>query len=833
MSKVKGSKAKDTELKLAEVVRKEIIDAFHEITKNVPGVVYQFLMRPDGSFCFPYSSSRATMDIFRVSPDDIRDDASKAFANVHPDDFDSLLASIHASARDLTLWKHEYRAKFDDGTESWLFGNASPQREADNSVLWHGFILDITERKQIETELLATRSQMEATLQALPDTLFELGLDGTIYRFYTHRPEHIPLSAQELIGKRVFDVAPRNAAETIMLAAREANLNGQSHGKQYKYTNSQGIDSWFELSVARKPAYPGQGERFVILLRDITERKHAEEESRIASAAFQSQQPMIITDANSVILRVNQAFVESAGYTAEEAVGKTPRLFKSDRHSADFYRAMWESICLTGGWQGEIWDRRKNGEVYPKWMVISAVKDADGKVTHYIGTHVDISERKKTEQRIESLAFFDQLTGVPNRTLLLDRLKQSIAAGSRSGSCGALLFIDLDHFKTLNDTLGHAMGDMLLKQVAQRLVYCMREGDTVARLGGDEFVVLLAGLGSDERGAAASAKIVAEKILDALSQPYPLGDVAYRSTASVGITLFSVDPITPDELMMQADLAMYRSKAAGRNTIHFFDSHMESEIKERAALEVDLLRAIEERQFLLHYQAQNMSDGRVTGAEVLVRWLHPQRGLVSPAEFIPLAEETGLILPLGQWVLKTACTQLAIWAAQPEMAHLTVAVNVSARQFQANFVDQVLAVLDSTGANPERLKIELTESMLVENVKDIIAKMVALKATGVGFSLDDFGTGYSSLAYLAQLPINQIKIDSSFVGNIPGKESDETIARTIITMSRELGIDVIAEGVETEAQRKFLEFHGCHAFQGYLFSRPLPVREFEKIVKRA
>jgi diguanylate cyclase (GGDEF)-like protein len=431
------------------------------------------------------------------------------------------------------------------------------------------------------------------------------------------------------------------------------------------------------------------------------------------------------------------------------------------------------------------------------------------------------------------LAFFDQLTGVPNRTLLLDRLKQSVAGGSRSGSCGALLFIDLDHFKTLNDTLGHAMGDLLLQQVAQRLAYCVREGDTVARLSGDEFVVILEGLGADEIDAAASAKIVAEKILDALSQPYPLGDVAYRSTASVGITLFSVDPITPDELMMQADLAMYRSKAAGRNTIHFFDSHMESEIKERAALEVDLLRAIEERQFLLHYQAQNMSDGRVTGAEVLVRWLHPQRGLVSPAEFIPLAEETGLILPLGQWVLKTACTQLAIWAAQPEMAHLTVAVNVSARQFQANFVDQVLAVLDSTGANPERLKIELTESMLVENVKDIIAKMVALKATGVGFSLDDFGTGYSSLAYLAQLPINQIKIDSSFVGNIPGKESDETIARTIITMSRELGIDVIAEGVETEAQRKFLEFHGCHAFQGYLFSRPLPVREFEKIVKRA
>ncbi|MFI4939533.1 MAG: diguanylate cyclase domain-containing protein, partial [Burkholderiales bacterium] len=822
MSKSKESKEKDAELKRAKGVREDIVDTLDKMTKNVPGVVYQFLMRPDGSFCFPYASSTA-YDILRVDRDDLRDNAFIE-RNVHPDDVEPLIASIHASARDLTLWKHEYRRKFDDGTERWFLGTSTPQRQADSSVLWHGFIVDITERKaeeraitesrnllqtiintaplrifwkdkdlnylgcnplfardagkscpeeligkndyqmgwaaqadayrnddisviesgiprlayeepqtapdgrlvwlstskvplrnqknevigvlgvydditgrkQIEAELRATRNQMEATLQALPDTLFELGLDGAIHSLYTRRPNHNSMSAQELIGKKIGDVFASHVAETIMSIVREADINGQSHGKQYKCANLQGSDTWFELSAARKPVYSGEGQRFVMLLRDITERKLAEEESRIASAAFQSQQPMIITDAHSIILRVNQAFVDSTGYTAEEALGKTPRLFKSDRHSADFFRAMWESINLTGGWQGEIWDRRKNGEIYPKWMVISAVKDADGKVTHYIGTHVDISERKKTEQRIESLAFFDQLTGVPNRTLLLDRLKQSIVAGSRSGSHGALLFIDLDHFKTLNDTLGHAMGDLLLKQVAQRLAHCVREGDTVARLGGDEFVVILAGLGADERGAAASAKIVAEKILDALSQPYPLGDVAHRSTASIGITLFGVDPVTADELMMQADLAMYRSKAAGRNAMHFFDSHMESEIKERAALEVDLLRAIEEKQFLLHYQAQNkaqnMSDSRVTGVEVLVRWLHPQRGLVSPAEFIPLAEETGLILPLGQWVLETACTQLAIWAAQPAMAHLTVAVNVSARQFrQANFVDQVLA----------------------------------------------------------------------------------------------------------------------------------------------
>jgi diguanylate cyclase (GGDEF)-like protein/PAS domain S-box-containing protein len=712
MSEASESKEKHTELKLAEGVRKAIIDFLNQFTENVPGVVYQFLMRADGSFCFPFASN-GTYDILRVSPDDLRDDAAMG-KHVHPDDLEPLIVSIHASARGLTLWKHEFRTKLDDGSERWLLGNATPQREADNSVLWHGCIVDITEHKEAERAITESRNLLQTIIDIAPFRIFWKDKD---LRYLGCNP--------------LFSLdAGKSCREEII-----------------------GKDDYQMGWAAQADAYRDD-DRSVI-------------ESGIPRLAY--EEPQTAPDGSTVWL----------------SASKVP------------------------------------------------LRNQKNEVIGVLGVYDDITHRKQTEQRIESLAFFDQLTGVPNRTLLLDRLKQSVAGGSRSGSCGALLFIDLDHFKTLNDTLGHAMGDLLLQQVAQRLAYCVREGDTVARLSGDEFVVILEGLGADEIDAAASAKIVAEKILDALRQTYLLGAVTQRSTASIGITLFGVDPITPDELMKQADLAMYRSKTAGRNNMHFFDSHMESEIKERATLEVDLLRAIEEKQFLLHYQAQNMSDGRVMGAEVLVRWLHPQRGLVSPAEFIPLAEETGLIMPLDQWVLKTACTQLAIWAAQPALAHLTVAVNVSARQFrQANFVDQVLGALDNTGANPERLKIELTESMLVENVKDIVAKMVALKATGVGFSLDDFGTGYSSLACLARLPINQIKIDSSFVGNIPGKESDETIARTIITMSRELGIDVIAEGVETELQREFLESHGCHAFQGYLFSRPLPLKEFEQIMQR-
>ena len=575
-------------------------------------------------------------------------------------------------------------------------------------------------------------------------------------------------------------------------------------------------------------------DRMIGTYTDISQRKQVEEQLHIAAAAFESLEGMVVTDAKGVILRVNQAFTEITGYTAEETVGQSTRLLKSGRHNADFYRAMWDSINRTGGWQGEIWDRRKNGEEYPKWLTISAVKDEKGVVTHYIGTHSDITERKKAEERINELAFFDQLTGLPNRTLLMDRLRQARTSSSRNGSYGALLFIDLDHFKTLNDTLGHDMGDLLLKQVAQRLSETVREGDTVARLGGDEFVVVLGGLGPNDNDAASHTEMIAEKLLASLNQTYSLGDAVHRSAASIGVTLFMGDLSSIDDLMKQADLAMYKAKEDGRNSWRFFDPDMESAVKQRVALEDDLRVALAEQQLLLHYQAQVEGDGCLTGAEVLVRWQHPQRGMVSPTDFIPLAEESGLILPLGNWVLVTACTQLAVWASRPEMTHLTLAVNVSAHQFSRNdFVDQVLTVLTDTGANPERLKLELTETLLVENVQSVIEKMTALKAIGVGFSLDDFGTGYSSLSYLKRLPLDQLKIDQSFVRDVLHDPNDAAIAKTIVALAQSLGLGVIAEGVETALQRDFLADSGCHAYQGYFFSRPLPLESFEQFAHRA
>ena len=568
-----------------------------------------------------------------------------------------------------------------------------------------------------------------------------------------------------------------------------------------------------------------------VLASEVTERRRVEAEIRIAATAFESQEGMIITDAEGVILRANKAFADSSGYTVEELVGQTPRLLKSGRHDQAFYAEIWETIKRTGNWQGEIWDKRKDGEIYPKFLTITAVKSSDGTITHYVGTHTDITARKLAEDEIKHLAFYDPLTELPNRRLLLDRLQQALASSARSGHNGALLFIDLDNFKTLNDALGHDKGDLLLQQVAQRLAACVREGDTVARLGGDEFVVMLEDLSGSPEEAATQTEAVGEKILVAFNQPYLLAGHKHHGTPSIGATLFSGHRSSIADLLKQADLAMYQAKAAGRNTLRFFDQEMQAIVTDRAALEGELREAVRQQQFVLHYQPQVQGDGRMTGAEVLLRWQHPQRGMVSPAEFIFLAEETGLILPLGHWVLETACAQLAAWANQPQMARLSIAVNVSARQFHnKDFVDQVLAVLDSTGANPQRLKLELTESMLVSNVEDIIAKMTALKVRGVGFSLDDFGTGYSSLSYLKRLPLDQLKIDQNFVRNILIDPNDAAIAKMIVALAESMGLTVIAEGVESEAQRDFLAHQGCHAYQGHLFSHSLPLAEFERFV---
>jgi diguanylate cyclase (GGDEF)-like protein/PAS domain S-box-containing protein len=681
------------------------------------------------------------------------------------------------------------------------------------------------------SEFNAMAEQMKATLDAIPDLLFDVGLDGHFYASHSPNPALLAAPEEKLIGKTVADMLPSHAAEIIMAALAEANLHGVSYGKQFELPLTAG-KLWFELSASKKAGFDKENPRFIVLSRDITERKRVESELRIAATAFEAQEGMLISDAAGEILRVNKSFTKITGYSAEEVLGNNPRILNSGLHDTDFYREMWDKISESGNWEGEIWNRRKNGEVYPELLAITAVKRADGIISNYVATFSDISERKEAARKIEQLAFYDPLTGLPNRRMLVDRLTQALAVSSRNGQEGALLFLDLDHFKTINDTLGHHVGDMLLQQVAQRLSSCVREGDTVARLGGDEFVVMLEGLSADEVSSAEQTEAVGEKMLATLSRPYQLAGNDYHNTSSIGAVLFSGHQQSVDVLLQQADIAMYQVKQSGRNNLRFFDPEMQHAISVRAELESELRKALEKHQFQLYYQIQVDALSRPLGAEALIRWLHPERGLVPPVQFIHLAEETGLILSIGAWVLDTACAQLKIWQQDEKTRDFILAVNVSARQFcHSDFVDQVRKMVAYHEITPDRLKLELTESLLMDTIEVNISTMTALSEIGVQLSLDDFGTGYSSLQYLKRLPLDQLKIDQSFVRQLVTDNSDKAIVGTIIAMAESLSLDVIAEGVETEEQRQLLKQMGCNCFQGYLFGKPVPIEQFEALLK--
>ncbi|MDR3371990.1 EAL domain-containing protein [Rhodoferax sp.] len=571
------------------------------------------------------------------------------------------------------------------------------------------------------------------------------------------------------------------------------------------------------------------------LRRKVTQRTTELNSERIRLQNLLMAIPDLVwmKDVNGLYRYCNPMFERFFGTKEAAIVGKTDYDFVNKELADSFRLHDQKAISTSLPSVNEEWITfADDGHQALMEITKTPIRDSHGEVTGVLGISRDITVRHAAEEKIRQLAFYDPLTGLPNRRLFLDRLRQALATSVRHRSQTAVLFIDLDEFKNINDTVGHASGDLLLKQVANRLQSCIRDGDTVARLGGDEFVILLEGLDTIAKEAASSAVSVAEKLLATLAKTYELDDYEHRCTACIGITLIDADPRQDlDQVVQQADLAMYQAKAAGKNTVRFFEPQMQAAMAARASLHAGLLEAVEKNQFVLHYQSQVTDEGRVTGVEALVRWNHPQRGLVSPIEFIPLAEETGLILPLGRWVLETACTQLALWAARPEMQAITIAVNVSARQFlQADWVDQVLAILKESGANPHRLELELTESVLVTNIQDIIGKMTMLRANGIGFSLDDFGTGFSSLSYLKLLPLDQLKIDRSFVRDILVDANDAAIANMVIVLAKTLGLMVIAEGVETEAQRDALAKLGCHAYQGYLYSKPLPLHQFEAFV---
>jgi diguanylate cyclase (GGDEF)-like protein/PAS domain S-box-containing protein len=613
----------------------------------------------------------------------------------------------------------------------------------------------------------------------------------------------------------------RAAEERIHAAVRDhAQLFSE-----YRIVKPSGEERWIGAHGNTVYDTRGQPLRMTGICLDITERKQAEANLRLAAAAFETQEGIMITDAQGVIARVNKAFTQITGYGADEVIGRSETLLHSGRHDAAYYATIWQDVLCTGAWQGEVWSRRKNGEEYAQWLSMTVVRDDHSAVVHCVYTMLDISQRRLREAEVAQLAFYDPLTGLANRRLMKDRLHQALAVSARTAREGALMFIDLDRFKSINDTLGHNKGDMLLQQVAQRLTSCVREGDTVARPGGDEFVVMLAAdLSQAPQEAAVQARIVGEKILTALSQPYDVAGNEYHGSASIGVALFGDHRVPMDELLTRADQAMYQAKAAGRNTLRFFDAAIQQSLQMRSTLEAELRQAVQCGELTLHYQPGFDRAGRLLGAEALVRWQHPRRGLVLPDDFIDIAEETGLIILLGRWVLEAACAQLAAWSTEPEMARLFLSVNISARQLHdKRFVRNVLEAVDRSGADATHLKLELTESMMLADVGDTIAKLKALKARGVGFSLDDFGTGYASLTYLKRLPLDQLKIDRSFVADMLTSPRDAAIARAVVELGRNLGLTVIAEGVETQAQRDLLAEYGCHVFQGNLFGQPAPV----------
>jgi diguanylate cyclase (GGDEF)-like protein/PAS domain S-box-containing protein len=651
-------------------------------------------------------------------------------------------------------------------------------------------------------------------------------------------------SPQTLAGRDFIDLfeSPEREQQSARMRALDAG-ELVTPKCEARCVSADGNSLDVEIQATRIPLAGEQATH--VVLRDISDRIAARTQRRADEQTLRDSalhtQTILDNMVDGVITISAQGLVESFNFAASrifdypihEVLGRNvsmlmPEPYRS-HHDGYLQHYMQTGQARVIGQPREVQGRRRDGSHFPMSLSVSKV-DRAGQPT-FVGLVRDETDRKAYEEEIRLLAFYDPLTRLPNRRLLLDRLQHALAQFERSRHFGALMFLDLDHFKRLNDTMGHDLGDILLQQVAKRLLDCVREVDSVARFGGDEFVVLLEGLGDNARDAATHAEMVANKVLLRLGQPYQLRDYLYNSTPSLGIVIFGAGDHSVDDLLKKADVAMYQAKAAGRNTSRFFDPSMQASVSAHAALEKDIREGLANGNFLLHYQVQVDSSEAITGVEALVRWMHPERGIVSPGEFIALAEETGLILPLGQWVMEEACRQLVAWADDPQKCAWTMAVNVSALQFgQDNFVAQVHQALTKTGARADLLKLEITESMLMSDVEAIIVKMGAIKATGVRMSLDDFGTGYSSLSYLKRLPLDQLKIDQSFVRDLLTDPNDAVIARTVVALGHSLGLKVIAEGVETVEQRDLLQTMGCDAFQGYLFGRPIPHCDLANVI---
>jgi diguanylate cyclase (GGDEF)-like protein/PAS domain S-box-containing protein len=858
---------------------------FSKISQRVPGVIYQFKLHPDGRSCFPYASE-AMQEMFGISQQEGKEDATAAFSTIHPEDYQNVVGSIQESARTLLLWQYEFRVILPKEGVRWRRGESQPERMQDGSIVWHGFITDITERKQAddrikrlsmlykaisEINLAIVRMEQQSELFPLVcrcavefggmkiawvgqlDNSSDMILPVASYGDATSHLDHIKVSsrADSLEGRSTTGTALRENRPIIindfmtnpMTAPWVHNAIAIGWASAAAFPIQRNGKKFAVLTVCHEYANAFDLEAIALLedmSKDISfaldnfdrevQRMAGEESLRIAASVYDtSSEGILITDANNSIIAINPAFTKITGYSLDEVIGKNPRVLSSGRHDATFFKNMWHEINTTGQWQGDIWDKRKNNEIYPKRLMINTVYNEDGIVQRRIAMFTDITQETEAEQLIWKQANFDFLTGLPNRQMFHDRLNQEIKKTNRNNLQLALLFIDLDRFKEINDNFGHDVGDAMLKEASIRLSQCVRESDTLSRLGGDEFTVILGQLNDLN-----IVERVVQNILTKMTEAFHLGnEVAYIS-ASIGIALYPDDASSNEALLTSADQAMYAAKQMGRNRYHYFTQAMQKSAQNRMRLTNELRDAQDAGQLRLYYQPIiELANNSIHKAEALIRWQHPIRGQISPVEFIPIAEETGLINNIGEWVFHEAVQQASVWRAayHPEFQ---ISINKSPVQFRddiskyASWPDQ----LKDKGLPGQSIVVEITEGMLMDASDLINDKLLAFRDAGIQVALDDFGTGYSSLSYLKKFDIDYLKIDQSFTRNLSPTSADMALCEAIIVMAHKLGMKVIAEGVETIEQRDLLIAVNCDYAQGYLFSRPVPPDEFERLLTK-
>lgn len=741
-------------------------------------------------------------------------------SRIHPEDREQALEQCLGQSAQGKDHDIEYRAISAAGNTVWIRDAVSISKDAEGRpIALSGLFIDISEQKEAECRIRESKQEYRSVIETSGDGFWLTDGNGVILETNDAYARLSGYSKEELVGMRISDLdateQPKDTARRIEEIVRNGSALFESRHRR------KSGEIWdVEISTSFSPA---KGGRFFVFTRDITERKQNQQELRLVAEVFRnSSEGIVITDPQGVIVKVNDAYCDIMGYARDEVIGAKPSKVKSERHDHEFYRLMWQSLTKDGYWVGEVWDRRKNGEVFPKWLSINAVHDDSGVLTNYVGTFSDISALKGAEQELQQLAYYDPLTRLPNRALFQDRCENEFNTSRRFGYQCAVLFMDLDRFKLVNDTLGHAAGDEMLIEVSQRLLNKVRAADTVARMGGDEFTVLLPRLKNSD-----AAAVVAQGIIHELLKPLTLRGEEIRVGASIGIAIYPGDGENYATLTRRADAAMYEAKKSGRGQYHFYSDYMDKAAHDYLSFERDLHRAVEQKQFSLLFQPQiDAATEQVVHCEALLRWHHPRRGLVSPEQFIHIAEDTGLIIPIGEWVLEEVCRCITAWRAKG-LSMPSVAINLSARQFTHEDLQQrILGILGRYGVSVDEIALEITESVAMENAESTLQRLSSLAECGFSIAIDDFGTGYSSLSYLKTFPVNKLKLDRSFVMDIPQDSNDVAISSAVIQMANSLGIEVVAEGVETAAQRDFLLSEGCRIMQGFFFSKPLPIADF-------